>query len=188
MRSLLLTILVGCAGDPADQDQRNTPSPQSQLSQTSGPGPTGTNTGASSGLVWVDASGAEIYGVVTLPEGLGHVDINGNIWRLSAWDGELSDFGVLYPRFTDPDCTQPYYALDPTRVPALPRYVLRSEEGDALFVLSDDVVYEMIGIAYLRQGGDCVETEVPIGLPTSAVSVVQPLASSWTAPLHPEMR
>jgi hypothetical protein len=180
-------ILVGCAGETADRSAASGPPPQSQ-SQTNGPSPTNTGTQAgAAGLRWVDASGAEIHGVVTLPEGLAHIDINGNVWKLSAWNGDLSDFGTLFPAFTDPGCTQPYFVLDPTEVPPLPRHVLRNEAGDTLYVLSDDVPYEPIEVAYLKDGAACEPIEVPLGVPATAVSIVESLAPSWTAPIHPEL-
>jgi hypothetical protein len=186
MVRVLLIGLVGCAGQPADQVGESTPSPPSQLSQTSGPGPTATSS-SSSGLVWVDASGAEIAGVVSLPEGLGHMDIHGNVWKLTAWSGQVDSFGVLIPAFQDEGCTLDYFLPDPTKAPPLPRYVLRTDTDDRLLVIADDAEYETIDVAYLRDGPDCVPIDVPIGLSASAVSIVDPLAPSWTAPLHPEL-
>lgn len=145
---------------------------------------------AGGGLVWVDADGAVVEGVVALPEGLSFVDLDGNFWSLDPVASSDTAFGPMTTisdrLYADPACTDRLLWRPPP-----PRYVIDlGESGDNHFVVApDDLAPSVLDTSYYNNGGSCEENQLtePVLRVADLYDIALPVAD-WAPPLHPELR
>lgn len=188
MRWLLL--VAGCTGG---EDKGSDPSQQAQLTGQTTPEPTPDPTGEEDPqLVWVDAAGQVVEGVVQLPEGLALMDGDGYFWAIDPLRAPPDAFTYFEggrlngPVYTDAGCTDPWLA---GLVTIPPRYVLQHSDTGQMLVAPDELAPERLYDFY-EEGTGCELTGgTPVlGYPQDALIEVELPTDTWTAPLHPELR
>ena len=147
----------------------------------------GPGGGSGSGLVWVDAVGDEVPGVVSMWEGLAYVDGDDVFWRLDPFGYDAEAFSALgYTeglRYSDAGCTEAF-VLDPP-----PPRVAFYFDADDYRIVSDDAEAVELGTVYRTSGEDCESEGDTIYSAVSAddlTRVTRPDVT-WTPPLHPEL-
>lgn len=138
--------------------------------------------------VWVDDENQPVWGAVILPEGLGYVDGDGNVWALEASDGQIYTFGGATVYYADEACTEPWIAGDTF----LPRYVIDiNGEHDGYYVRPDGLEARTYEAAYRPDGaGGCAVyggVYPLVGLPLFELTAVSMPVVTWSPPLHPEL-
>jgi len=181
----VVALVAGCDGA----------SPSSQLDQTSGD---------SAGIVWVDADGDEVPGIVQLDQ-LAYVDDAGDIWTLDPWGERPEEAFVAFTTpgilYASDDCsTDPWIT---NRIPA-PRFVasiqLQGRRAGTsgtyappnlsgpFFVVPDDAQIDSQADAYWDGGGGCAFDGVLTGIPVNDLDEVSRPRIDWLPPVHPEFR
>lgn len=191
---VVVVLLVGCAGEAADDggaDSGGEPADPIEAEPAAG-------------LVWVDATGEVVDGVVQIGESLKYADGDGYLWPVDPWSAEMVPESLLGSEwsalnlpivYADAGCEEPWVSY----LRQLPRVVqIVSEElADSpvgnldrkTFVLPDDVDPALqAGTGFERNGAGCDEAGPVLVMPVDELIEVEPPSLSWVPPLHAEWR
>jgi hypothetical protein len=181
MRALLLALVLGgCGGSASDvsNGEDGAQGPQGPQGEQGEQGPAGPSGAA---YHWVDANGE----VVTVGAELGFFDDAGNWWEV---DDETAapTYRTRQVWFDNEDCTGTawVFGVKPRRP-----FALYHNVGE-FHARSDSAVAETVPVlSSLNLSGDCTpngEAYYDTGVRLDDAPMVDPIATSWTGPLHPE--
>lgn len=185
MRLVSLLVFAACSSPPGAT---------SSIAEAGTPTVSDPTTAASGGLLWVDAEGQVVDGVVVMPEGLALMDADGIVWRLAPESDDpfswlRTDQVPADMYYTDPACEGPWVDVRGQ----LPRYAVPVYNdpnwGGRSLVIDDDATPQVSNVYKLSAEGNCNPwTDQVSGIAGDRFSEVTPPSVTWTPPLHPELR
>ena len=176
MRALLILGLVSVTGTTGCEEAKGTPPP---------------GCGNPGQVVWVDAAGTCVPGVVATSElyfdEKNFFDAAGHIWTVNVQSGEVSPCYHRELWFQSPDCTGTAYVS-----PTPPRVTFLAGNDPTIRVLPDDVQRTIVE-TYYQLGNECTEigsatlasiVKVPAEVTAPDTPIEMP-SLSYQFPLHP---